>query len=96
LQWKHGYQALQLLKNLLYHGPMAVIAEATDGLDKIRAMKYYDNSMRSQSVQQVRTAAQNVYNLLVDRSKLFFIRRVCADRRQKLHDRNAPQVSRSV
>jgi hypothetical protein len=96
LQWKHGYQALQLLKNLLYHGPMAVIAEATDGLDKIRAMKYYDNNLRSQSVQQVRTAAQNVYNLLVDRSKLFFIRRVCADRRQKLQDRNAPKVSRSV
>jgi hypothetical protein len=92
LQWKHGYHALQLLKNLLYHGPMAVIAEATDGLDKIRAMKYYDH-MRSQSVHQVRTAAQNVYNLLVDRSKLFFIRRVCADRRQKLQDPNGPRVS---
>jgi hypothetical protein len=93
LQWKHGYQALQLLRNLLYHGPMAVIAEATDGLDKIRAMKYYEN-MRSQIVQQVRTAAQNVYNLLVDRTKLFYIRRVCADRRQLLQDpRSQPQVS---
>jgi hypothetical protein len=95
LQWKHAYQALQLLKNLLYHGPMAVIAEATDGLDKIRALKYYEN-MRSQSVQQVRTAAQNVYNLLVDRSKLFFIRRVCADRRQKMQDPRATRVSCSV
>jgi hypothetical protein len=92
MKWKHAYQALQILKNLLYHGPMAVISEATDGLDKIRAMKYYDN-MRSQSIQQVRTAAQTVYNLLVDRAKLFSIRRACADRRQQLQDPNQRMVS---
>lgn len=91
MKWKHAYQALQILKNLLYHGPMAVISEATDGLDKIRAMKYYDN-MRSHSIQQVRTAAQTVYNLLVDRAKLFSIRRACADRRQQLQDPNQRMV----
>lgn len=95
LQWKHGYQALQILKNLLYHGPMAVIAEATDGLDKIRSMKYYE-SMRSQVVHQVRPAAQHVYNLLVDRAKLFSIRRVCAERRRQLQDPHQPQVSLMV
>jgi hypothetical protein len=91
MQWKHGYQALQILRNLLYHGPLAAIAEATDGLDKIRAMKFYEN-MRSQSAHQVRTAAAVVYNLLVDRAKLFHIRRVCTDRRRALQDPNPPKV----
>ena len=89
MQWKHGYQALQILRNLLYHGPLAVIAEATDGLEKIRAMKYYEN-MRSQVVPQVRVAASTVYSLLVDRAKLFAIRRVCAYRRLQLQ--NPPKV----
>ena len=83
MQWKHGYQALQILRSLLFHGPLAVIAEATDGLDQIRAMKYYEN-MRSQVVPQMRMAAAAVYNLLVDRAKLFGIRRVCAGRRLQL------------
>lgn len=81
LQWKHGYQALVLLRNLLYHGPMAVIAEATDGMSKIRAMKYYDN-IRSSCATQVRTIAKTVYSLLVDRVTLFQVRRICADRRR--------------
>jgi len=95
MQWKHGYHALQILKNLLYHGPLAAVAEATDGLDKIRSMKFYDH-MRYQTAQEVRTAAGLVYNLLVDRAKLFHIRRVCAERRRTLQDRNQPRVSVSV
>lgn len=93
MQWRHGYQALMVLRNLLYHGPTAVIAEATDGLDKIRAMKTYEN-MRGQIVQQVRNAASDVYNLLVDRSRLFNVRRVCALRRWQLRNNTAPRVSR--
>jgi DENN (AEX-3) domain/ENTH domain len=92
MQWKHGYQALQILRNLLYHGPLAAISEATDGLSKIRAMKYYEN-MRAQNAKQVRTAAATVYNLLVDRAKLFQIRRVCTERRRVLQSKTEPRVS---
>lgn len=92
MQWKHGLTALQILKNLLYHGPLAVVAEATDGLDKIRAMKYYEN-MRSQSAQMVRAAAFTVYDLLVDRAKLFHARRVCAEKRLQLQQPDKFKVS---
>jgi DENN (AEX-3) domain/ENTH domain len=88
LHWKHGYQALQILRNLLYHGPLAAVAEATDGLDKIRVMKFYNDNMRSQICTQIRQVANQVYNLLVDRAKLFAIRRRCIDKRRLLqrHD----------
>jgi hypothetical protein len=45
-----GLQSLQqVLRNLLYHhGPLTAIAEATDGLDKIRIWKFYNDNMRSQ------------------------------------------------
>jgi len=92
--WKHAFQSLQILRNLLYHGPLAVVAEATDGLDKIRALKYYENNMRQSSAQQVRTAAQVVYSLLVDRSRLFSIRRFCANRRLELLQ-TRPKVSKT-
>jgi DENN (AEX-3) domain/ENTH domain len=81
MQWKHGFHALQLLKNLLYHGPLGAVAEATDGLEKIRVMKFFEN-MRSQVQSDVRSLAQHVYSLLVDRAKLFFMRRVCAEKRR--------------
>jgi len=84
LQWKHGFQSLQILRNLLYHGPLAAIAEATDGLDKIRLMKYYNDNMRSQTCTQIRQAATQIYNLLVDRAKLYNIRRLCIDKRRRL------------
>lgn len=93
MRWKHGYQALQLLKNLLYHGPLAAVSEAADGLEKIRALKFYEN-MRPQCVQQVRVAATHVYDLMVDRARLFFVRRVCADRRREMHRPLKKKVSR--
>ena len=83
MNWKHGLQALQILRNLLYHGPLAAITEAVDGLDKIRALKYYEN-MRPVSVLQIRSLASVVYNLLVDRAKLFYVRRACIERRRQL------------
>jgi hypothetical protein len=92
MQWKHGHQALQLLRNLLYHGPMAAISEATDGLSKIRALKYYEN-MRAQHAQEIRLSATLVYDLLVDRAKLFQIRRVCINRRRILQSRTEPTVN---
>ena len=63
---------------------MAVIAEATDGLDKIRAMKFYNDNMRSQICTQIRKAAAEVYNLLVDRAKLFYVRRTCINKRREM------------
>jgi DENN (AEX-3) domain/ENTH domain len=91
MQWKHAHQALQLLRNLLYHGPIAAISEATDGLSKIRALKFYEN-MRAQNANLVRTSAALVYNLLVDRAKLFHIRRVCSNRRRMLQSKTTPRV----
>jgi DENN (AEX-3) domain/ENTH domain len=93
LHWKHGFQSLQILRNLLYHGPLAAIAEATDGLDKIRAMKFYNDNMRSQICTQIRTAASQVYNLLVDRAKLYNIRRLCVNKRRMLRQPDQPRVS---
>ena len=93
VHWKHGLQALQVLRNLLYHGPVAAVAESTDGLDKIRAMKFYNENMRSQICTQIRQAAHQVYNLLVDRTKLFHIRRICANKRRLLIQPEGVRVS---
>lgn len=93
LHWKHGFQGLQIMRNLLYHGPVAVIAEATDGLEKIRSMKFYNDNMRSQICTQIRQAANEVYNLLVDRAKLFNIRRVCINKRRVMQKSDQGRVS---
>mmetsp|Transcript_22794 Transcript_22794/g.35175 ORF Transcript_22794/g.35175 Transcript_22794/m.35175 type:complete len:382 (+) Transcript_22794:2-1147(+) len=89
MQWKHGLYALHILKNLLLHGPLAAIVEVTDGLDKIRAMTKFTDTYRKDSAQQIRGAASQVYSLLVDRAKLFTMRRFCAERRRLI--RNPPQ-----
>lgn len=93
MHWKHAFQSLQILRNLLYHGPLGAIAEATDGLDKIRAMKFYNDNMRSQICTQIRTAANQVYNLLVDRAKLYNIRRLCVNKRRVLRVPDQARVS---
>jgi ENTH domain len=89
MQWKHALFSLQILRNLLLHGPLAAISEATDGLDRIRKFKAYTDTMRGQNCQQIQRAASEVYSLLVDRAKLFSIRRLCADRRRIM--KNPPQ-----
>lgn len=89
MQWKHALYALQILRNLLFHGPLAALTEATDGLDRVRRFKTYNDTMRAQNYKQIQIAATEVYNLLVDRAKLFSIRRVCADRRREM--KNPPQ-----
>ncbi|KAL7570028.1 hypothetical protein ACA910_017070 [Epithemia clementina (nom. ined.)] len=83
MHWKHGLLAMQILKNLLYHGPLAAVAEATDGLDKIRALKYYEH-MRGGVAQDMRANAAVLFNLLVDRSRLWTVRRLCAKKRRDL------------
>jgi hypothetical protein len=91
MNWKHSVHALQILRNLLYHGPMAAITEATDGLDKIRSLKFYEN-MRAAGALQVRIHATAVYDLLVDRSRLFSIRRFCIEKRREMKH-PSPKVS---
>jgi hypothetical protein len=86
MNWKHGLTGLQIMRNLLYHGPIAAISEATDGIDTIRMLKAYSNQLRGPAAKEVQQAASQVYELLVDRSKLFSLRRVCANRRRELND----------
>jgi len=83
-QWRHGLLALQILRNLLYHGPVAAIAEAVDGVETIRKLKQYKDNMRQQVCLSIQQTASQVYNLLVDRSKLLSMRRFCASRRGEL------------
>jgi DENN (AEX-3) domain/ENTH domain len=93
LQWRHATHSLHILKNLLFHGPLAAVAEATDGLDKIRALKYYNGNRQASICVQIRTAATQVYNLVVDRNKLFHIRRVCIAKRRSLKKQDQGKVS---
>ena len=83
MQWKHGLFALQIIQELLLHGPLAAVTEATDGLDKIRRMKTYENA-RTIAVQEIRATARFVYSLLINRGRLFAMRRICAQRRREL------------
>jgi hypothetical protein len=92
MQWKHALYSFQILRNLLYHGPLAAISEAMDGLDRIRKLKAYNDTMRGQNCQQIQMAAAEVYNLLVDLAKLFSIRRVSADRRRVMKNPPKGQV----
>lgn len=83
-RWKQGSYALQIVLELILHGPLAAVTEAMDGLDQIRRiMKSYEHS-RSSVVQDMRTTAAFVHNLLVNRSRLFAMRRICAQKRQDL------------
>ena len=84
-QWKPALNALFLLRNLILHGPLTAIAEAITRLDKIHALKKFQNSNRSNSA-QVQNAAKSVYNLLVDQSKLFTLRRAYVARRRIVSD----------
>ena len=83
MQWKHALFALQLLRELIIHGPITAVTEAQDGLDKLRSLKSYDFAMRAPNSDQVRRTATHVYGLVVDQSKLFNLRRTAAVARQR-------------
>lgn len=67
--------ALQMLKNLLLHGPLTTISEALDGVSKIYDLKSYSTSKNQNHTREVRLAADQVYEFLVDLSLLFIRRR---------------------
>lgn len=83
-QWRHGLLALKILRNLLYHGPIAAVAEAYDGVEYIRKLNKYKENMRQQICQNIQQLSVEVYILLVDRAKLMSMRRFCANRRRQL------------
>lgn len=97
MQWKHGLYSLQLLMELILHGPISAISEATDGLNRIRQLMYYQN-MRPLIVQDIRTMANSIYVLLINRSRLFNMRRVCALRRLETRSsfRKIPSANRNL
>mmetsp|Transcript_22037 Transcript_22037/g.32555 ORF Transcript_22037/g.32555 Transcript_22037/m.32555 type:complete len:1156 (-) Transcript_22037:115-3582(-) len=84
-QWRHGLLSLQILRNLLYHGPIAAVAEAFDGVEYIRKLKQYKDNMRQQICQNIQQLSTEVYSLLVDRAKLLSMRRFCANGRKALN-----------
>eukprot|EP00549_Striatella_unipunctata_P015560 CAMPEP_0118696772 /NCGR_PEP_ID=MMETSP0800-20121206/14060_1 /TAXON_ID=210618 ORGANISM="Striatella unipunctata, Strain CCMP2910" /NCGR_SAMPLE_ID=MMETSP0800 /ASSEMBLY_ACC=CAM_ASM_000638 /LENGTH=379 /DNA_ID=CAMNT_0006595977 /DNA_START=74 /DNA_END=1214 /DNA_ORIENTATION=+ len=71
-RWRHATQVFIFYRALL----------AADGLDQIRALKGFSETMRPQNAHQVRVMATELYGLLVDRAQLFMRRRVCADARR--------------
>jgi len=79
--WKHPLLGLYVLRNILMHGPLTTVTEAMDGIDKIRALKSYN---QSKNAREVRDAANEIYELLVDRPRLFSERRQLSCRRLKL------------
>lgn len=80
MQWKHGLYALQLLMDLILHGPISAVTEATDGLNRLRQLMSYEN-MRPLIAQNIRNLAKSIHALLINRAQLFNMRRVCALRR---------------
>ena len=84
MQWKHGLYAFVLLRELLLHGPLVAIIEASDGLNIINKLKYYENSMRSSVTVQLRRYAFIISDLLMNRSKLFSQRKAATQRRFEL------------
>lgn len=90
LQWVHGYQAMRVLKEVIIHGPITAIADATDGLDLIRLLVH----RQSKGHEQIQVEARDAYNLLVDRSRLFLRRRVAGEQRRiAYHDLDESEVS---
>jgi hypothetical protein len=94
MQWKHGLYALQLLMDLILHGPISAVTEATDGLSRLRQLKYYEN-MRPLIAQNIRNTANSIHILLINRAQLFNMRRVCALRRMEAGKSSRKVLSRN-
>ena len=84
LQSKHAFLALLVLRNLILHGPITSVTDAAEYLHVIRVLKVYQSRLSPANAKDIRTRAAEVYELLVDRSKLFAQRRYCANRRREL------------
>lgn len=89
LQWVHGFQAMKVLREVLLHGPLSAIAHATDGIQTIRKLAFRN----SQGCDQIHPIAQDIFNLLSDRSRLVLRRRVAAEARRKYCDPEPTPVS---
>jgi len=85
-QWKHPLLALHLLKNLLLHGPITAVALSLDGVDKIRNLRGYSAGKSNENKTEIRNSAKQVYELLIDRRRLFLKRTRAVAVRAKLVD----------
>ena len=70
-----AFYALCILKSMILHDPLSTVAEVSSGLEKIRQLTTYDSANEINS-KQIRELAQEIYDVTVDRSKLFLLRRV--------------------
>ena len=73
--WLPAFYALCILKSMILHGTLSTVAEVSSGLEKIRQLTTYDSANEINS-KQIRELAQAIYDVTVDRSKLFLLRRV--------------------
>lgn len=89
MQWKHGLYALQLLRELILNGPLSAVSDALEAFGKVKKLMKYEN-MRSGVAQQIRHAARDICNLLMNRAKLFQQRRFLAMQRKET---DAPMVA---
>jgi hypothetical protein len=78
MQSKHALLSLIVLKNLLLNGPLVCIAEISQYAHVIRVLRVYQSLISAVNARDIRIKAREVYELLVDRSKLFIQRRAQA------------------
>mmetsp|Transcript_9482 Transcript_9482/g.13439 ORF Transcript_9482/g.13439 Transcript_9482/m.13439 type:complete len:1073 (-) Transcript_9482:82-3300(-) len=91
-QWKHAVFGLQLLRDLVLQGPLSAVVEATDGLERIRPLMFYAN-IRKNAADQVKSMAMSLYFLLLNRSKIYSLRRAYSLHR-RIQEENIPQKQR--
>ena len=83
MQSKHALLALQVIKNLLLHGPLTCVADVFEYIHVIRLMRIYHSRLARDTSQQIRFQATQIYALLVDKSLLMAQRRFyCVNRKR--------------
>jgi hypothetical protein len=68
--------------------PTTAIAFASDGVDKVRRLRFYDISKSMESNNEVRQSALMVWELLTDGPRLFLRRKQVLTNRARLFDTN--------
>ena len=84
MQSKHALLSLIILKNLLLNGPLACISEIAQYSHVVRVLRIYQSRLSAVNARDIRSKACEVYELLMDRSKLFTERRANAAFRREV------------
>jgi hypothetical protein len=82
------------LSNFTYFSaqPITTISFAMDGADKVRKLRFYSVSKNAENNKEVRESSQFVWNLIMDRPRLFLRRQQVVCGRAKLNE--IPQGAR--